>query len=119
MTDPYGYIRDTVGSSIIHKGTDFHAPMGTNVMAMNDGVVKVVYDSVVNGNTIVIDHGLGIQTIYLHLSQMNVKVGDSVKAGQAIGLSGDTGYVTQPHLHLSVKINGISIDPVVFMSLFQ
>lgn len=119
VTDPYGYIRDTVGSSITHKGTDFHAPMGTNVVAMNDGVVKIVYDSTVNGNTIVIDHGLGVQTIYLHLSKMNVKVGDSVKAGEVIGLSGDTGYVTQPHLHLSIKINGISIDPIVFMSLFN
>ncbi len=58
-------------------------------------------------NVIAIDHGQGLVTLYMHLSKINVKQGESVKLGDTIGESGDTGYVSAPHLHISIKINGI------------
>ncbi|MBA3733055.1 M23 family metallopeptidase [Patescibacteria group bacterium] len=102
-----------------HKGTDFRAKIGTEVHAMNDGVVLVASVGRNYGKHIVIDHGLGVMTFYLHLSEINIKEGDLVTKGQVIGLSGQTGYVTAPHLHLSVRINNISVDPMKFMELFQ
>ena len=119
ITDVYGYSRDTLGYNIVHKGTDFRAPVGTEVFSMNDGIVKVARNYSSYGNTIIIDHGLGINTLYLHLSEFKVSEGDKVKRGQLIGLSGDTGYAVGAHLHLSIKINGISIDPEKFMDFFD
>jgi murein DD-endopeptidase MepM/ murein hydrolase activator NlpD len=117
ITDPYGDTRITVSTTIAHKGADFRAAIGTPVYAMNDG--RVAFASSLNtyGNTIVIDHGLGLQTIYMHLSEFEAKVGDMVKRGDLIAKSGDTGYVLGPHLHLSIKLNGVSIDPLEFMAL--
>lgn len=119
VTDLYGYSRQTGVYSIPHKGVDYKASVGTNVMAINRGIVRVVHSYTDYGNTIVIDHGLGLMSFYLHLSKINVKVGDVVNQGQVIGLSGETGYTLGPHLHLSVRIGGISIDPVKFFALFQ
>ncbi len=118
VTDGYGYNRDTVGYSIVHKGTDFRASVGTPVYAMNDGIVKIKRNFTTYGNTIVIDHGDGLITLYMHLDKMNVNQGDYVKAHDIIGLSGQTGYASAPHLHISIKINGISIDPYIFMKFF-
>ncbi len=118
VTDPYGYSRQTGAYSIPHKGVDYKAPVGTPVMAVNAGIVRVVKKYTDYGNTIVVDHGLGVMSFYLHLSQMNVKVGDTVTQGQVIGLSGETGYAEGPHLHLSVRVNNVSIDPVKFFALF-
>ncbi|MBX4200343.1 M23 family metallopeptidase [Candidatus Parcubacteria bacterium] len=118
VTDVYGYTRLTVNTSISHKGTDFHAPPGTPVLAMNSGVVRINRFFTAYGNTIVIDHGFGISTMYMHLSKSDVKVADTVKKGQVIGLSGETGYAEGPHLHLTVKVNNISIDPMKFLELF-
>lgn len=118
ITDRYGYSRSTVGTSLSHKGTDFRAAIGTPVYAMNSGVVRFTDFMRNYGNTIVIDHGLGLQTVYMHLSQVLVEDGEEVKKGQLIGKSGDTGYVTGPHLHISVRINYISIDPMKFMEIF-
>lgn len=119
VTDTYGYSRMTVGSFITHKGTDFRAPIGTEVQAMNDGIVRLVTTSRNYGNHIVIDHGNNIFTIYMHLSQFKVKQGDMVTKGQIIALSGDTGYVHGAHVHLSIKIGTLSIDPVRFMTFFD
>ncbi len=119
VTDDYGYNRDTVGFLIAHKGTDFRASIGTPVMAMNDGIIRVSRLYTVYGNTVIIDHGLGLSTLYMHLSELKVKEGDTVKTGDIIGLSGRTGYADAAHLHLSIKIGGISIDPAKFMSFFD
>lgn len=119
ITDPYGYNRKTGSYTITHKGTDFRAKEGTKVMAMNHGVVRQAKTYTIYGKTIVVDHGLGLQTFYMHLSKINVKVGDTVKPGQVIGLAGKTGYAESPHLHLTVRINGISIDPMRFMEFFK
>ena len=119
VTDEYGYNRKTVDQTIVHKGTDFRAIVGTPVMSINDGVVKISKKFTVYGNTIVIDHGNGILSLYMHLSQLSVKAGENVKSGQLVGYSGDTGYAEAPHLHISIKINSISIDPMVFMKYFK
>lgn len=119
VTDEYGYSRDTIGYSIPHKGTDFRAPVGTPVMAMNRGVVRLTKNFRNYGKTIVVDHGFGLMTFYMHLSKIRVNVGELVLPGQVIGLSGDTGYAEGAHLHLTVRINEVSIDPMVFMGFFK
>lgn len=118
VTDPYGYNRKTGEYTIPHKGTDFHAVEGTKVMAMNRGVVRIAHTYTVYGKTIIVDHGFGLSTLYMHLSKIYVAEGELVQSGQVIGLSGKTGYAEVPHLHLSIKINGISIDPVKFLEFF-
>lgn len=119
ITDPYGYNRDTVGYTIVHKGTDLRAPIGTEVRAMNSGIVRISRLYTVYGNSVIIDHGLGLSTLYMHLSELKVKEGDQVEKGQIIGLSGKTGYAEQPHLHVSIKVNGVSIDPMRFLHFFN
>jgi len=119
VTDPYGYSRETVSLNIAHKGTDFKAKEGTKIYAMNDGIVRMAKKLTVYGNTVVIDHGVAVETFYMHLSKINVKEGEKVKRGQIIGRSGVTGYAQGPHLHLSVRIDKISIDPMKFMELFK
>jgi len=117
VTDVYGYSRLTGASTIAHKGTDFRALVGTPLYAMNTGTVRYTRYLRNYGHTIVLDHGLGLQTIYMHLSEVLVKNGDGVVKGELIAKSGDTGYVFGPHLHLSIKIDHISIDPMKFMEL--
>ena len=119
VTDPYGYLRDTSGVSITHKGTDFRASIGTPVEAMNRGVVRLTKRFTEYGNTIIVDHGLGLMTFYMHLSKINVNVGELVQQGQVIGLSGETGDALAPHLHITVRMSDISIDPMKFMNLFK
>lgn len=119
VTDPYGNSRKTGVYSIPHKGVDYRAKEGTEVMAVNRGVVRITKTFRNHGKTIVIDHGLGVMSFYLHLSKIKVKVGKVVEQGQIIGLSGQTGYTQGAHLHLSVRINNIAIDPVKFFELFN
>lgn len=119
VTDEYGYSRQTGEYSIAHKGTDFRAKEGTKIFAMNRGVVRMASKGPVYGNTIVVDHGLGLMTFYMHLSKIYVAEGQLVLPGQVIGLSGQTGYAEMPHLHLSIRLNNTSIDPMKFMEFFQ
>ncbi len=117
VTDTYGYKRQTGSVGLSHLGTDFRASLGTSVYAMNSG--KVVFaDSLRNfGKTVIIDHGLGVMTLYMHLSEIKVKLGDHIEKEYLIAKSGDTGYALGPHLHLSVRIGGLSIDPQKFLEL--
>jgi murein DD-endopeptidase MepM/ murein hydrolase activator NlpD len=119
VTDPYGYSRDTGNYLITHKGIDLKADEGTKVTAMNKGIVRIAKNFVLYGKTVVIDHGYGVMTFYMHMSKIKVNVGELVQQGQHIGLSGHTGYSTGPHLHITVRIGGISIDPTKFMDLFK
>lgn len=117
VEDIYGYTRITGNSTLSHKGTDLRAPIGTPVYAMNRGLVRFT-DYLRNyGNAVVIDHGLGLQTVYMHLSKISVNEGQMVEKGDLIGMSGDTGYVLSPHLHLSVRIWGVAVDPMKFLEL--
>ena len=117
VSDAYGYTRIIGKSTMSHKGVDLNAPMGTSVYAMNRGMVIFTNYLRNYGNVVIIDHGIGLQTVYIHLSKINVTENQMVEKGELIGLSGDTGYVLGPHLHLSVKIWDISIDPIKFLEL--
>lgn len=119
ITDPYGYSRLTGDYTITHKGTDFRAAIGTPVMAINRGVVSFATGTVVYGNMIAVDHGQGVISFYMHMSRLDVKEGDTVLPGQILGLSGDTGYAEGAHLHLTIRINQISIDPMKFLEFFK
>jgi len=116
---PYGNSRKTGEYSIPHKGVDYRAKEGTDVLSVNRGVVRVAKTYRNYGKTVVIDHGLGLSSSYLHLSKMKVKVGEVVPKGKVIGLAGETGYATGPHLHFGIRINDITIDPVKFFELFK
>jgi Peptidase family M23 len=117
-TDSFGTRRMFNGKlASIHRGTDFHASSGTPVVAANDGVVIIAQGMFYEGNMVVIDHGQQFTTIYMHLSKIEVKVGDRVSKGQRLGLSGATGRVTGPHLHFSARWQDWYVDPVVLLGL--
>ena len=102
-----------------HSGTDFRAKIGTKIIASNAGKVILVQNRFYSGNSIIIDHGHGIYTCYYHMSKFRVKVGDIVKKAQVIGLSGDTGRVTGPHLHFSARVGGLQVDPLQLIELLN
>ncbi len=119
ITDEYGYSRKTDQYSIAHKGTDFRAGDGESVYAINSGIVRLVMESKIYGKTLAIDHGFGVVSFYMHLSDILVEKGAMIKIGEKIALAGKTGYAENPHLHLSIKINGISIDPIQFLEIMK
>ena len=100
-----------------HNGEDIGAPMGADVAATNDGVVRLTVDHIFSGRGIFVDHGLGFYSMYFHLSEILVKDGDLVKAGQIIGKVGATGRATGPHLHWGVKLNGARVNPYSLLDL--
>ncbi len=100
-----------------HRGTDFPVKEGTPVMVSNSGTVVLASELFYEGNCVIVDHGERFFTIYMHLSKMDVKVGDKLKKGDKIGLSGATGRVTGPHLHMGVRWNGAYLDPVQLLAL--
>ena len=100
-----------------HSGIDIASPKGTPVKASNSGRVVLATHLYFSGKTVVIDHGLGVFSIYCHFSEINVSSGDDVEKGEVIGKIGSTGRVTGPHLHWSIKIRGSRVDPNALMSL--
>lgn len=100
-----------------HNGEDIGAPMGADVAATNDGVVRLTVDHFFSGKGIFLDHGLGFYSMYFHLSEILVKDGDLVKAGQVIGKVGASGRATGPHLHWGVKLNGARVNPYALLDL--
>ena len=116
VTSPFGTARVFNGTlKSYHGGTDFRAAVGTSVIAANDGVVVIAKDRYYAGGSVVIDHGEGIYTQYYHLSALNVKVGQSVKKGDIIALSGASGRVSGPHLHFGVIVGGVQVNPLNFV----
>ncbi len=97
-----------------HLGTDMRGAIGTDILAMADGVVLLAKEHYYSGNAVWIDHGQGVISMYGHMSEFAVKTGDTVKQGQKIGKVGATGRVTGPHLHLSLYIQGVAVDAVPF-----
>lgn len=121
-SSPFGVKRsyNKAPVSSYHKGLDFAGAKGDPVVAPADGKVVVAgYEKegfVVHGNAVILDHGHGVTSIYMHLSKIEVKLGDKVKQGQKIGEIGHTGISTGPHLHWGVYLSGTSVEPELFVN---
>ncbi len=102
-----------------HSGTDFRAKVGTPIHASNDGTIVLAKDRFYAGGTVIIDHGQGVYTCYYHMSDFDVKKNQKIKKGELLGLSGATGRVTGPHLHFSVRVGGVQVDPLQFLALMN
>jgi len=102
-----------------HTGTDFQAATGTPVVAPNRGRIALAADQYFPGNTIIIDHGLGVYSYLAHLSKFTVEEGAMVERGQRIALSGATGRVTGPHLHWTMRLGSARVDPLSLIALLN
>ena len=100
-----------------HSGVDITADEGEPVHAPNDGVVVLVDDQFYSGNSVVLDHGQGIYSMFFHLSKINVRYGQAVMKGDVIALVGSTGRSTGAHLHWGVRIQGAKVDPLELIKL--
>jgi murein DD-endopeptidase MepM/ murein hydrolase activator NlpD len=117
-TDSFGVRRMFNGKlASIHKGMDFRARKGTPVRAGNSGIVVLARPLYYEGNCVVIDHGMGLFTISMHLSRIQVHEGQHVVRGEQLGLSGATGRVTGPHLHWAVRWRGAYLDPAKLLAM--
>lgn len=118
----FGNLRNYISPSTnetyhsFHSGIDFCGQTGVPIVAAADGVVVFTGLLTIHGNTTIIDHGWGIYTVYCHQSQIDVNIGNQVKAGDLIGLVGETGRVTGPHLHWEVWVNGVQVDPLDWLN---
>jgi murein DD-endopeptidase MepM/ murein hydrolase activator NlpD len=100
-----------------HSGADFMSPAGREIHAPNAGRVVIARELYYSGNTVIIDHGLGLFSLLAHLSAFDVREGDHVAAGDLVGRVGATGRVTGPHLHWAVRASGARIDPLSLLAL--
>ena len=100
-----------------HLGLDFDGSVGSTIRAANSGVVTLVGNYYYSGNLVVINHGAGLATAYLHMSKVLVNPGDTVSRGQLIGLVGATGRVTGPHLHWIAKYGAVSVNPMSLLDV--
>jgi murein DD-endopeptidase MepM/ murein hydrolase activator NlpD len=107
-------IHPIYGIPKMHNGLDFTAPQGTPIYATGDGVVKQAGPGSGTGNHVIINHGYGYETVYMHMVRIKAREGQRVKRGEVIGWVGSTGASTGPHLHYEVHINGAPVDPVYF-----
>ena len=109
-------VHPITGQYKLHTGVDIGAPMGANFIAANDGVITKAGPNAAYGNMVVIDHGGGISTLYAHGSEILVEVGQTVKRGDPVLKVGSTGYSTGPHAHFEVRINGVAVDPLPYIT---
>lgn len=115
LTTPFGYQRVVNGvPANRHAAIDIANKEGTPIMASNDGKVVLSESIYLTGNTIIIDHGLNVFSIYAHMSKLQAEVGQEVKQGQVIGLMGTTGFSTGPHLHYGMLIGNTYVNPQPF-----
>ena len=118
ISDVFGTRRTFNGKvQSMHQGLDYAVPKGTPVSALNSGTVLLARPLFFEGNCVVLDHGQGLLTLYLHLSEIQVKEGEHVESGQEIGLSGGTGRATGAHLHIAVRWQGVYLNPATLLGL--
>jgi len=118
ISDVFGTRRTFNGKvQSMHQGLDYAVPQGTPISAANSGTVLLASPLYFEGNCVVIDHGQGLLTLYLHMSEIKVKAGERVESGQEIGLSGGTGRATGPHLHMAVRWEGVYLNPATLLTL--
>lgn len=117
-TDSFGTRRMLNGKlAATHKGMDFRAASGTVVRAGNAGVVVLAQPLYYEGNCVIVDHGDGLMSLYMHFSKIEVKPGQRVRKGERLGLSGATGRVTGPHLHWAIRWEGAMLDPAKVLQM--
>ena len=117
ITSPFG-LRRAYGNSPpsgLHDGVDFRAKEGTPVYAPAPGRVILAKELVLRGKMVVLDHGAGVMSGFLHLSEIAVKEGQEVKRGELLGKVGNTGLSTAPHLHWEVRVNGVAVNPLTWL----
>ncbi len=118
VSTPFGAVRIMNGKKrSIHRGVDFRAKRGEPVFASLSGRVVVARELYYTGKTVIIDHGLGLYTLYAHLSRIEVREGQMVKRGREIGRVGSTGRSTGPHLHFGVYLDDVTVDPILAMGI--
>lgn len=117
LTSGFGVLRRFVrgGPVSFHHGTDIAAPVGTPIIATNDGTVVVAGFYPIKGGLVVIDHGGGVFSLYFHQARLHVQVGDLVTRGELIGEMGSTGLSTGPHLHWEMRVGGVATDPMAWV----
>ena len=98
-----------------HNGVDWAAAVGTPVRAPADGVVRLTRDTFMSGNLVMLDHGLGVSTVYAHLDRMDVRVGQRLQQGDVLGTVGTTGRSSGPHLHWGVFWGETPLDPLLWL----
>lgn len=118
FSDTFGTTRTFNGQvRSTHEGLDFAVVAGTPIAALNAGTVLLARPLYFEGNCVVLDHGQGLLTLYLHMSEIKVKEGDKVERGQVLGLVGGTGRASGPHLHVAVRWQGVYVDPATLLKL--
>jgi len=118
MADNFGERRILNGrKQSVHTGLDIDAEMGDPISASNAGRVVLADDLYYSGNTVILDHGLGVFTVYLHMSKLLVLAGDPVSRGAVLGEAGSTGRSAGPHLHWAAKVSGSRVDPQALLGL--
>lgn len=120
LSSPFGLKRFFNGEPRApHSGLDFAVPTGTPIHSPADGRVILTGDYFFNGNTVFVDHGQGLISMFCHLSVIDVSPGDKLKRGQVLGKVGATGRVTGAHLHWNVSLNDARVDPAIFIGSFK
>jgi murein DD-endopeptidase MepM/ murein hydrolase activator NlpD len=117
VSSPYGVL--SIYQGVVrgfHGGTDFAAGEGTPVHAVAAGIVRLAEKLPLSGNAVLIDHGLGLVTSYLHLSEIATQAGLRIAQGDVVGKVGMTGLATGPHLHLGLRVNGVRVDPLPWLA---
>jgi murein DD-endopeptidase MepM/ murein hydrolase activator NlpD len=113
ISSPYGVLSIYQGRvSGFHGGADIAADAGTPVRAAGRGIVRLAEALPLSGNAVMIDHGWGVVTAYMHMQEIHVQVGQRIERGEILGLVGSTGLATGPHLHWGLRVNGVNVDPL-------